>query len=85
MEKKKSYEVKFEDIVLRRARGDDNMEEIARLIYQTDPYIYPYWFNNNEDEAVRVLVPLIQERGFIFYYENFYVAYDRKLLYIYSI
>ena len=55
------------------------MEDIARLIYQTDPYIYPYWFDNNEDEAVRVLVPLIQEPGFIFYYENFYVAYDREL------
>ena len=30
---KKSYEVKFEDIVLRRARSDDNMADIARLIY----------------------------------------------------
>ena len=76
---KKSYEVKFEDIVLRRARNDDNMEDIARLIYQTDPYIYPYWFQNDEEEAIRVLVPLIQEPGFIFYYENFYVAYDREL------
>ena len=26
-----------------------------------------------------MLVPLIQELGFIFYYENFYVAYDREL------
>ncbi len=52
---KKSYEVKFDDIVLRRARSDDNMEDIARLIYQTDPYIYSFWFHNNEDEAVNVL------------------------------
>ena len=52
---KKSYEVNFDDIVLRRARSDDNMEDIARLIYQTDPYIYSFWFHNNEDEAVNVL------------------------------
>lgn len=76
---KKSYEIRFEDIVLRRARSDDNMSDIARLIYQTDPYIYPYWFNNDEEEAIKVLVPLIQEEGFIFYYENFYVAYDKEL------
>ena len=76
---KKSYEVKFDDIVLRRARDDDNMADIARLIYQTDPYIYPFWFHDDEEEAVRVLVPLLQEPGFIFYYENFYVAYDRYL------
>ena len=76
---KKSYEIKFDDIVLRRAKNDDNMGDIARLIYQTDPYIYPFWFQNSEEEAVRVLVPLIQEPGFIFYYENFYVAYDREL------
>ena len=32
MEKKKSYEVKLEDIVLRRARGDDNMED-STMVY----------------------------------------------------
>ena len=76
---KKSYEVNFDDIILRRARIDDNMEDIASLIYQTDPYIYPYWFNNDIEEAKRVLVPLLKKEGFIFYYENFYVAYDKVL------
>lgn len=77
MKEKNSYIIELEDIVLRRAKHNDNMEDIARLIYQTDPYIYPFWFDNDEEEAVRVLVPLIQESGFIFHYENFYVASDK--------
>ena len=73
---KKDYKIEFEDIVLRRAKKDDNMEEIAKLIYQTDPYIYPFWFNDSIEEAVEVLVPRIQEPGFIYNYENCYVAYN---------
>ena len=76
MEEKKDYKVGFEDIILRRAKKDDNMEDIAKLIYQTDPYIYPYWFNDNLDEAIKVLVPEIKTPGFIYNYENCYVAYD---------
>ena len=75
---KNSYEINLEDIILRRARSDDNMEEIARLIYQTDPYIYPFWFNNNEKEAIEVLSDEIQKEGFFYYYENIYVAYDKN-------
>ncbi|MEE3342712.1 MAG: GNAT family N-acetyltransferase [Bacilli bacterium] len=75
---KKSYEINFDDIILRRATIDDDFSEIARLIYDTDPYIYPFWFNNNLDEAIKVLVPLMHEEGFIFHYENFYVAYDKE-------
>ncbi len=73
---KKSYEVCLEDIVCRRARKEDNMEDIAKLIYQTDPYIYPFWFNNNLDEAIKVLSEKVKEPGFIYNYENCYVAYD---------
>lgn len=76
---KKSYEIHLEDIVLRRATIDDDLKEIAKLIYETDPYIYPYWFNDNIDEAIEVLVPRMKEEGFIFYYENFYVAYSKEL------
>lgn len=76
---KKSYEIDFDDIVLRRAREDDDMEDIVNLIYQTDPYIYPYWFNDDIKEAKKVLTPKLKEEGFIFHYENFYVAYDKEL------
>lgn len=75
-EEKKSYMVGFEDIILRRAKKDDNMEDIAKLLYQTDPYIYPFWFNDDLDEAIRVLVPEIKTPGFIYNFENCYVAYD---------
>ena len=52
MKEKKDYKVGFEDIILKKKKKDDNMEDIARLIYETDPYIYPFWFNNDIDEAV---------------------------------
>ena len=45
----------------------------------TPPYIYPFWFNNDADEAVQVLTPLMREDGFIFNFENFYVAYATDL------
>lgn len=77
MKERNSYRIELEDIILRRARHNDNMEEIAKLVYQTDPYIYPYWFHDDIDEAVKVLVPLLQEPGFVFYYENVYVAFDK--------
>ena len=73
---KKDYKVGFEDIILRRAKKDDNMEEIAKLLYDTDPYIYPFWFNDDINEAVKVLVREMQKPGFIYHYENCYVAYD---------
>lgn len=78
IEEKKDYKVGFEDIILRRAKKDDNMAEIAKLIYETDPYIYPFWFNNNIEEAIEVLSEKIQEPGFLYNYENCYVAYDIK-------
>ncbi len=78
MSEKKDYKIDFDDIVLRRARADDNMEDIAKLIYQTDPYIYPFWFNNDSNEAVKVLTPRLAEPGFIYNYENCYVAYSKQ-------
>ena len=77
--KKNSYQINLKDIVLRRAKKDDNMAEIARLIYETDPYIYPFWFNEDIEEAIAYLVPKIMEQGFIFNYENCYVAYDKTI------
>ena len=36
---------------IRKAEKNDNFEDIGELIYLTDPYIYPYWFNNNIEES----------------------------------
>ena len=54
------------------------MAEIATLIYQTDPYIYPYWFENSVDKAIEFLSDKILMPGFIFNYDNIYVAEDKK-------
>ena len=76
---KNSYVVENEYIIFRRAKKDDNFMEIAELIYETDPYIYPFWFNNDLDEAKKFLSKKINEKGFIFHYENIYVAYDTTI------
>ena len=76
---KESYKVDLNDMVFRRAKSTDDKKVIAELIYQTDPYIYPFWFNNSVSEAVNFLEDKIDMPGFIFNYENMYVAYSKKL------
>ncbi len=57
-----------------RARHDEEtLRQIAHLIYQTDPLIYPFW-NPNEDEFVEHIVPHMTKDGFIFNHHNIYVA-----------
>jgi len=38
---------------IRRATIYDNLQEIAELIYRTDEYIYPYWFETLENCKIR--------------------------------
>lgn len=66
-----------DNIIFREVTKEDNMEDIARLLYDTDPYIYPYWFNDDVEEAVNVLAPKMLEDGFIFNYKNCRVAVDQ--------
>jgi len=76
MKEEKDYKIVYEDIVFRRAISADNMEKMAELVYNTDPYIYPFWFNNDIEEAKRVLGEKMTEEGFLYYYKNCYVAVD---------
>ena len=76
---KNSYLVENEFIYFRRAKKEDNMEEIAKLLYQTDPYIYPFWFDNDEDKCIEFLKNEILKDGFIFNYNNLYVAFDKTI------
>lgn len=39
-------------MIFRRANATDDRIVMAELIYQTDPYIYPFWFNNDVSEAI---------------------------------
>lgn len=82
---KKSYIVEDKKIEFRRAKINDNFEEIAELIYKTNPYIYSYWFNNDINEAKNKLKDLIDEPGFIFNFNNLYIAYDKTTSHIIGI
>lgn len=73
---KDSYLVEKDLIQFRRATKDDNLSQIADLIYDTDPYIYPYWFDNNETECKEFFKKTILEEGFLFHYNNLYIAHD---------
>lgn len=78
MTEKKDYAVNLDELVFRRAKETDNFREIAKLIYQTDPYIYPFWFDNDVRACEKFLSERIGLDGFIFNYNNIYVAYDKK-------
>ena len=42
------YLIEKDLVSFRRAGFRDNFTEIAQLLYQTDPYIYPYWFEEEQ-------------------------------------
>ena len=60
-------------IIVRKPTKDDNLEKISELLYKTDPYIYPYWFETL-DNCLRQLTPLLLEDKFFFNINNLYVA-----------
>ena len=74
-----SYQIENDLIYFRRATKEDNMREIAELIYDTDPYIYSFWFNNNKERCIEFLNEEMKKEGFIFNYNNLYIAYDKTL------
>ena len=59
---------------IRFANKKDNFKNIAKLLYGVDPYIYPYWFRNDIEQAIDVLSEIIAEKDSIFYYKNTIVA-----------
>lgn len=61
-------------LIIRRATQADPPEWIASAIYQSDPYIFPYWFSNNKTEGIEVLSDLISSKGSYFDYHNIWVA-----------
>ena len=60
-------------IIIRKANKNDDLERISELIYNVDPYIYPYWFGNLEN-CKKILPKLILEDNFIFNIETIYIA-----------
>lgn len=67
-------DMKENKIIYRKAQSCDDLDKIAYLLYKTDPYIYPFWFKNNEMEAKNYLKHLILSSGNLFSLNNLYVA-----------
>lgn len=63
------------NIIFRKAQTSDDLVEIAELLYLTDQYIYPYWFNGL-DNCKKELPKLLLEDGFFFNTNNLFVAID---------
>lgn len=62
---------------IRKATSEDNLKEIAELIYYTDEYIYPYWFENLEN-CLNNLPDLLVQEKFFFNVNNLYLAIDGR-------
>ncbi len=58
---------------IRFAKKTDDAKVLAKLIYETDIYIYPYWFSD-KNYGVEKIAQLIKNKDSIFYYENCIVA-----------
>ncbi len=46
------------DITVRKLCDCDNLNQVAKLIYLTDPYVYPGWFDNIDD-GIKVIGEMI--------------------------
>ena len=60
-------------MIVREVKEKENKEEIARLMYNTDPYIFPYWFKK-VDKCVGTLVEMMEDENNVFNYKNIIVA-----------
>lgn len=58
---------------IRFANKNDDAKVLAKLIYETDVYIYPYWFDD-KSFGIEQIAKLIKNPDSIFYYENCVVA-----------
>ena len=65
------------DLIIRKATKEDNLEKISELLYYTDPYIYPYWFKTL-DNCKKELTPLLLEDKFFFNINNLYIAINKE-------
>lgn len=49
---------KSQEVVIRKMDQNDDLDQVAKLIYLTDPYVYPSWFDSMED-GIKVLRQMI--------------------------
>lgn len=65
------------ELTIRKANKNDNLEQIATLLYKTDEYIYPYWFETLE-KCKEELSPLLIEDRFFFNINHLYIALNKN-------
>ena len=58
---------------IRYANSGDDAKTLAKLIYETDRYIYPFWFKD-KSEGIEKIAELVKNKDSIFYYKNCVVA-----------
>ena len=61
---------------IRIANSTDNLQNIAELIYETDPYIYPS-ISQNRNDAVNILTEMIKSNT-LFKYDNCLIAVEKN-------
>ena len=61
------------NLLVRKPNEKDNLEKISELLYDTDKYIYPYWFETLEN-CKKELTPLLLEDKFFFNIQNLYIT-----------
>ena len=61
---------------IRVANSTDNLQNIAKLIYETDPYIYPS-ISKNKNDAINILVEMIKSNT-LFNYNNCLIAVENS-------
>ena len=66
----------LDKLYYRVAETNDDPCTIGDLLYQSDPYIYPYWFNNDSDEAKIYLQQHFDDASFPFGFTNCFVTYE---------
>lgn len=64
------------DYFTRKAQPSDDLRRIALLIYDTDPFIYPFWFEGRA-QGIDALEKMIRTPGNLFSLENIFVLLDR--------
>lgn len=60
-------------IDVRKATAEDDLQKISELLYETDPYIYPYWFGSLEN-CKKELPSYLVEDKFFFNVNHLYVG-----------
>lgn len=63
----------MEQLVVRKLKLTDDLAQVARLIYDTDAFIFPYLYKNDVTGAVPTLIKMV-ERDTIYNYRNITVA-----------